>query len=106
MGHVMAAAQGPKGVAQFIVMQALAGTEAGQTISANIDKTKAAIGKKVAEVIEGTELNPDFESDSYIIGGGKLIASIMTGVMPGKGQNSTWWALGVEKREPIHNKRP
>ncbi|WP_158242638.1 MULTISPECIES: hemagglutinin repeat-containing protein [unclassified Pseudomonas] len=84
IGYVMAAAQGPKGVAQFIVMQALAGTEAGQTISANIDKAIAETGKKVAEVIEGTKLNPDFDSDSYVIGGGELITSILTGALPGK----------------------
>ncbi|WP_283190188.1 hemagglutinin repeat-containing protein [Pseudomonas sp. PMCC200344] len=99
IGYVMAAAQGPKGVAQFIVMQALAGTEAGQTISANIDKAIAETGKKVAEVIEGTKLNPDFASDSYVIGGGELLTSILTGALPGKvpGKGDSHITVGGQK---------
>ncbi|WP_256657133.1 MULTISPECIES: hemagglutinin repeat-containing protein [unclassified Pseudomonas] len=84
IAYVMAAAQGPKGVAQFIVMKAVEGTEAGQVISDNMDRASAFVGQKVAQVIEGTELNPAFENDKYLIGGGELLSSILFGAMPAR----------------------
>ncbi|SFX88860.1 filamentous hemagglutinin [Pseudomonas sp. NFR02] len=84
IAYVLAAAQGPKGVAQFIAMKAVEGTEAGQAISKNIDKANAFVGKKVAQIIEGTELNPTYDSDKYLIGGGELLSSILFGAMPAR----------------------
>ncbi|MCF4974726.1 adhesin, partial [Pseudomonas lactis] len=84
IAYVLAAAQGPKGVAQFIAMKAVEGTEAGQAISKNIDKANAFVGQKVAQIIEGTELNPTYDSDKYLIGGGELLSSILFGAMPAR----------------------
>ncbi|WPN51518.1 hemagglutinin repeat-containing protein [Pseudomonas sp. P9_2] len=84
IAYVLAAAQGPKGVAQFIAMKAVEGTEAGQAISENIDKANAFVGQKVAEIVEGTELNPTYDSDKYLIGGGELLSSILFGAMPAR----------------------
>jgi len=84
IAYVMAAAQGPKGVAQFIVMQALAGTEIGQTISKNIEKLQSTLSQMVAEAIEERTLDSKEVDDRFLIGGGELITSIMTGAMPGK----------------------
>ncbi|WP_223449907.1 MULTISPECIES: hemagglutinin repeat-containing protein [unclassified Pseudomonas] len=84
VGYVMAVAQGPKGVAQFVVMQALAGTETGQTISKNIGKLQADISRMVAEGLEERPLDSKEADDRFLIGGGELITSIFTGVLPGK----------------------
>ncbi|MDR8370167.1 hemagglutinin repeat-containing protein [Pseudomonas lactis] len=84
IAYVLAAAQGPKGVAQFIAMKAVEGTEAGQAISKNIDKANTFVGQKVAQIIEGTELNPTYDSDKYLIGGGELLSSILFGAMPAR----------------------
>nr|WP_256679427.1 hemagglutinin repeat-containing protein [Pseudomonas sp. Fl4BN1] len=84
VGYVMAAAQGPKGVAQFLVMKAIEGTEFGKKFSENMGKVEAYAGKAAAQVIEGTELNPNHQGDAYVIGGGELIYSIFTGALPGK----------------------
>ena len=84
VAYVMAAAQGPKGVAQFIVMQALAGTEVGQTISKNIEKLQSTLSQMVAEAIEERSLDSKEVDDRFLIGGGELITSIMTGALPGK----------------------
>nr|WP_259699802.1 hypothetical protein [Pseudomonas protegens] len=84
VGYVMAAAQGPKGVAQFLVMKAIEGTEFGKKFSENMGKAEAYAGKAAAQAIQGTELNPNHQGDAYIIGGGELIYSIFTGALPGK----------------------
>ncbi|MBV4483921.1 polymorphic toxin type 50 domain-containing protein, partial [Pseudomonas khavaziana] len=84
IAYVLAAAQGPKGVAQFIAMKAVEGTEAGQAISENIDKANAFVGQKVAQIVEGTELNPTYDSDKFLIGGGELLSSILFGAMPAR----------------------
>ncbi|EJN27341.1 hypothetical protein PMI36_00613 [Pseudomonas sp. GM79] len=84
VAYVMAAAQGPKGVAQFIVMQAIAGTEIGQTISKNMEKLQSTLSQMVAEAIEDRSLDSKEVDDRFLIGGGELITSIMTGAMPGK----------------------
>ena len=65
-------------------MKAVEGTEAGQAISKNIDKANAFVGQKVAQIIEGTELNPTYDSDKYLIGGGELLSSILFGAMPAR----------------------
>lgn len=84
VGYVMAAAQAPKGIAQFLVMKAIEGTEFGKKFSENMGKAEAYAGKAAAQVIQGTELNPNHQGDAYIIGGGELIYSIFTGALPGK----------------------
>ncbi|WP_414158731.1 hemagglutinin repeat-containing protein [Pseudomonas sp. BNK-45] len=84
VGYVMAAAQGPKGVAQFLVMKAIEGTEFGKKFAENMGKVEAYAGKAAAQAIQGTELYPNFQEDAYIIGGGELIYSIFTGALPGK----------------------
>ncbi|MBK3511386.1 MULTISPECIES: toxin C-terminal domain-containing protein [unclassified Pseudomonas] len=65
-------------------MKAVEGTAAGQVISENMDKASAFVGKQVAEVIEGYELNPTFQDEKYLIGGGELLASVLFGVMPAR----------------------
>ncbi|QXH78669.1 hemagglutinin repeat-containing protein [Pseudomonas salmasensis] len=88
IAYVLAAAQGPKGVVQFIAMKAVEGTEAGQAISDNVDKLNAFVGQKVAQIVEGKELNPAFQDDRYLIGGGEMLSAVLFGVMPaGKGKN-------------------
>ncbi|MDP9525038.1 hypothetical protein Q7L59_02090 [Pseudomonas protegens] len=45
VGYVMAAAQGPKGVAQFLVMKAIEGTEFGKKFAENMNKVGSLRGK-------------------------------------------------------------
>lgn len=97
IAYVMAAAQGPKGVAQFIVMKAIEGTEYAQFVSDNLDKAQAYVGRKIANAIEREELKPEFEDDKYLIGGGELISSIVIGAIPGKSGKGSSHVAATEK---------
>lgn len=83
-------------------MKAVEGTEAGQAISDNMDKLNAFLGQKVAEIIEGVNLNPEYESEKYLIGGGDLLSSILTGAMPGGPKKKGGTVVTVKDRPSGH----
>ncbi|MFT8230456.1 hemagglutinin repeat-containing protein [Pseudomonas guariconensis] len=80
---VLAMAQGPKAVIQFAVFKAMDETEIKQTINEKIDRALTEVGRVVAEKLEQETLRPDSDDDKFLIGGGKLIASIIFGAVPG-----------------------
>jgi len=71
---------------QLAVMQALSGTELGAELNTYLAALQDAAGQLIAEGMEGTTLEPaDYEDDRWLTGGGGLLASIVTGGLPGKG---------------------
>ncbi|SDB51338.1 hemagglutinin repeat-containing protein [Pseudomonas sp. NFACC13-1] len=78
---VIAMAQGPKGLVQLAVINAASETEPGKALLEKTEQFSEAIGKEIADEIEDTTLDPKFETDKYLIGGGQFMASVLTGVL-------------------------
>ena len=77
VGVVLSALQGPKGLMQLAVMQALSGTDLGAELNAYLAALQDAAGQLIAEGMEGATLEPaNYEDDRWLTGGGGL---------PGKG---------------------
>ena len=79
-----AALQGPKGVIQLVVMQALGETDAGQAVNNYLAELQDQLGKFVADSIESKDLDKLNPEDYFLIGGGNLMSSIFLGAKPGK----------------------
>lgn len=85
VGVILSAAHGPKGLMQLVVMEVLSGTELGAEVNAYLAGLQDAAGQMIAEGIEDTKLEPEtYEDDRWLTGGGGLLASVVTGGLPGK----------------------
>ena len=97
-------AQGPKGVAQLIVYDSLAGTPAGQIIIGQLSEYSELVGKKIAVVMEGNELDENIPFQASLIGGGRLISSVVIGAadgLKGAGKQKT---VSAGSQKKIDNK--
>jgi hypothetical protein len=80
----MAALQGPKAAIQTAVMAAAGETELGQALNKKLEELSYRAGKVIAEAMEGETLDPGSREGDFLIGGGGLIGSTITGVTGGK----------------------
>ncbi|NIX91605.1 hypothetical protein HCG45_02400, partial [Pseudomonas fulva] len=104
VGVLIAMAQGPKGVAQLIVYDSLAGTPAGQIIIGQLSEYSELVGKKIAVVMEGNELDENIPFQASLIGGGRLISSVVIGAadgLKGAGKQKT---VSAGSQKKIDNK--
>ncbi|WP_371261148.1 hemagglutinin repeat-containing protein [Pseudomonas sp. Q12-87] len=90
---VIAMAQGPKGLVQLAVINAASETAPGKALLEKTEQFSEAVGKEIADEIEDTTLDPKFETDKYLIGGGQFMASVLTGVLSKR--------KGVEERTSV-----
>ncbi|WNW12251.1 hemagglutinin repeat-containing protein [Pseudomonas sp. DTU_2021_1001937_2_SI_NGA_ILE_001] len=84
IGVTVALSQGPKGLVQLVVMNAIAETPAGQALLDQLDASSKEMGKKVANTIEfpdsdSEKLQESIPEEKRLIGGGELIASVIIG---------------------------
>ncbi|WP_176507899.1 MULTISPECIES: hypothetical protein [Pseudomonas] len=80
----LAMIQGPKAVIQLAVAQAIGSTDVGQYFNEQADRVLTAVGKKLAEKMEGVDsLDGKTDDDKFLIGGGKLVFSIIMGAVGG-----------------------
>lgn len=75
----MAAAQGPKGLIMWAAERALSETPFGEKVAQYQAYLEGLLGKAIAEGVERKELDAEYDSDSYLLGGGSLIANLLVG---------------------------
>ncbi|CRI58445.1 hemagglutinin repeat-containing protein [Pseudomonas sp. CCOS 191] len=90
---VLALTQGPKSVIQAAAWGAAEQTPLGQELARRLDKFQDYVGERVAKYMEKegdaeVNFNEKDDYDQFLIGGGKLAASILTGVVTNKGSKS------------------
>ncbi|WP_331832630.1 hemagglutinin repeat-containing protein [Pseudomonas sp. LH21] len=90
---VLALTQGPKSVIQAAAWGAAEQTPLGQELARRLDKFQDYVGERVAKYMEKegdaeVHFNEKDDYDQFLIGGGKLAASILTGVVTNKGSKS------------------
>ncbi|XVN13498.1 hypothetical protein QZH47_17890 [Pseudomonas corrugata] len=73
---VVAMAQGPKGLVQLIVINAVSETEQGRALFDEAEQLSETVGKGIADKIEGYDLKKENEDDEFLIGGGQFMASV------------------------------
>ncbi|MBI6954545.1 hemagglutinin repeat-containing protein [Pseudomonas sp. CCOS 191] len=76
--------QGPKAVIQMAVSQVIDQTELGKDFNAKVEEAVAKVGKYIAERMEGEGDLDKKEGGDFLIGGGKLITSVIMGAIPGR----------------------
>ncbi|WP_410003778.1 hemagglutinin repeat-containing protein [Pseudomonas syringae] len=81
---LVAVAQGPKGLVQLAVFNAVSETPLGEAVGKRIAEYTGVLGKQVADSIEGVALNEKDSFEGSLIGGGQLMASILTGMLQGR----------------------
>ncbi len=77
---------------QLAVGKLVENTEYGEALGKKLDELETKLGKALAEKMSGiVTLDVDSADDQYLIGGGKLLSSILTGAVPGgpKGKGGT-----------------
>ncbi|WP_236180764.1 hemagglutinin repeat-containing protein [Pseudomonas mosselii] len=80
----LAMLQGPKAVIQLAVSQVIDQTELGKDFNAKVEEAVAKVGKYIAERMEGEDDLDKKEGGDFLIGGGKLITSVIMGAIPGR----------------------
>ncbi|WP_418797016.1 hemagglutinin repeat-containing protein, partial [Pseudomonas mosselii] len=80
----LAMLQGPKAVIQLAVSQVIDQTELGKDFNAKVEEAVAKVGKYIAERMEGEDDLNKKEGGDFLIGGGKLITSVIMGAIPGR----------------------
>ncbi|WP_259640335.1 hemagglutinin repeat-containing protein [Pseudomonas syringae] len=78
---LVAVAQGPKGLVQLAVFNAVSETPLGQNIGQRLAEYGEVLGEQVANAMEGEKINKDDNTGAYLIGGGVLTAGILTGML-------------------------
>jgi filamentous hemagglutinin len=61
--------------------KALSGTSFGEKVAQYQAHLEGVLGKAIAEGVEGTELEVEYDSDAYLLGGGGLIATLLVGTV-------------------------
>ncbi|SDJ07665.1 filamentous hemagglutinin, partial [Pseudomonas flavescens] len=90
----MAALQGPKGIIQLAVIQALGETDAGQSVAQQLAAVEQWAGRVVAEGIEKKGLDESRPPEQFLLGGGNFAAAILIGAGYGKGKDGSAGAKG------------
>lgn len=96
VGYVLAAAQGPKGLILLAAQKALGETSFAKAMAEFQEDLQNELGGKIANGMEGTVLNP--KEDSYLLGGGSLIAGLVIGATVGVAASKV---ITVVKRESV-----
>ncbi|MCD5997362.1 hemagglutinin repeat-containing protein [Pseudomonas sp. CDFA 602] len=89
---VVALAQGPKGLLQAALINALSATPPGEEIIRQIEAYNELVGTQLANGLEGRILNKNEAEENVLIGGGEFFAGVLTGVIKGrkgKGESKT-----------------
>ncbi len=97
VGVLISVAQGPKGVAQYAVLQVVAKTPVGKAFEDQVAQYSDLLGKAVADSLEGMTLDERNEFENSLVGGGKLITSVLTGAVPGRRVHGDRKTVSVEK---------
>ncbi|MHC8377802.1 hemagglutinin repeat-containing protein [Pseudomonas sp. MDT1-16] len=77
--YVLAAAQGPKGLILLAAQKALGATSAGQAIAEYENTATEKVGKLIADSLDGKEHKLNNADDAWVVGGGKLMATLLIG---------------------------
>ncbi|TVT85721.1 hemagglutinin repeat-containing protein [Pseudomonas sp. H3(2019)] len=77
--YVLAAAQGPKGLILLAAQKALGATSAGQAIAEYEHAATEKVGKLIADSLDGKEHDLNKADDAWVVGGGKLMATLLIG---------------------------
>ncbi|WP_024686659.1 MULTISPECIES: hypothetical protein [Pseudomonas syringae group] len=86
---VMAFVQGPKGMVQLALYNVLGQTPLRENLIAELATYSDIVGHKLANGMEGIELDKQYQDEDELIGGGQFFSSILIGVMQkrkGKGE--------------------
>ncbi|WP_312935804.1 hemagglutinin repeat-containing protein, partial [Pseudomonas sp.] len=81
---VIAAAQGPKGLVLYAANYVVTQTKEGRAILEAADEVTREAGKGLAQGLEGRDLVESSDNDQYLIGGGQLLGSVVTGRISGR----------------------
>lgn len=108
---VMALAQGPKGMVQLALYNVLGQTSLGKNLIAELATYSDIVGHKLANGMEGEELDKQYQDDNELIGGGQFFSSILIGVVQkrkGKGEGGAKGAAteGTFPDEVFTGKKP
>ncbi|PBQ04214.1 hypothetical protein CCL17_07835, partial [Pseudomonas congelans] len=96
---LVAVAQGPKGLVQLAVYNAVSETPLGEALNQKIAEYSGALGKQVADSIEGIALNEKDSFEGSLIGGGQFMAAILTGVVQGRKSKADRNSVSVKQSE-------
>ncbi|MCH5517361.1 polymorphic toxin type 24 domain-containing protein, partial [Pseudomonas syringae] len=100
---LVAVAQGPKGLVQLAVFNAVSETPLGQNIGQRLAEYVEVLGEQVANAMEGETINKDDNTGAYLIGGGVLTAGILTGMLAsGKSVAKSRTISAEMKADPYH----
>ena len=100
---LVAVAQGPKGLVQLAVFNAVSETPLGQNIGQRLAEYGEVLGEQVANAMEGEKINKDDNTGAYLIGGGVLTAGILTGMLvSGKSVAKSRTISAEMKADPYH----
>ncbi|SFM85430.1 Haemagluttinin repeat-containing protein, partial [Pseudomonas syringae] len=100
---LVAVAQGPKGLVQLAVYNAVSETPLGQSLGQKVAEYSDALGEQVASAMEGKPLNKDDNSELYLIGGGGLVAGLLTGMLAsGKFSGKSKVVTAEMRADPYH----
>ncbi|WP_122697974.1 hypothetical protein [Pseudomonas viridiflava] len=78
---LVALTQGPKGLVQLAIFNAVSETPAGEAFNNKIAEYTKALGEQVASAMEGETLSENDGYDKYLIGGGLFVTAVLTGVL-------------------------
>ncbi len=100
---LVAVTQGPKGLVQLAVYNAVSETPLGQSLNQKLAEYSDALGKEVANAMEGKKLSDEEGYDNYLIGGGLFTTAILTGVLTsGKFSGKSKVVTAEMKADPYH----
>nr|WP_249721845.1 hemagglutinin repeat-containing protein [Pseudomonas syringae] len=96
---LVAVAQGPKGLVQLAVFNAVSETPLGEALNQKIAEYSGALGKQLADSIEGIALNEKDSFEGSLIGGGQFMAAILTGVVQGRKPKADRTSVSLKQSE-------
>ncbi|ORC45962.1 hypothetical protein BZK31_28705, partial [Pseudomonas floridensis] len=100
---LVAVAQGPKGLVQLAVFNAVSETPLGQNIGQKLAEYGDVLGEQIANAMEGETIKKDDNTGAYLIGGGVLTAGILTGMLvSGKAIAKSRTISAEMKADPYH----
>ncbi len=100
---LVALTQGPKGLVQLAIFNAVSETPAGEAFNNKIAEYTKALGEQVASAMEGETLSENDGYDKYLIGGGLFVTAVLTGVLTSGKYKAKSKTISAEmKADPYH----
>ncbi|WP_164341921.1 hemagglutinin repeat-containing protein [Pseudomonas viridiflava] len=100
---LVALTQGPKGLVQLAIFNAVSETPAGEAFNNKIAEYTKALGEQVASAMEGETLSENDGYDKYLIGGGLFVTAVLTGVLASGKYKAKSKTISAEmKADPYH----